>query len=138
MQWWIYALLSAVFAALVSILAKAGLRGIDSDLATAVRTSVVVPFAWIVAASLGKVPQLTQWPARTWCFIVASGLATGLSWLCFYRALSNGRIAGVLALDKLSVSIAIILAAVLLRERFGWREACAIVLLTSGALLLVK
>ncbi len=138
MQWWIYALLSAVFAALVSILAKAGLRGIDSDVATAVRTSVVVPFVWIVAAFSGKVPQLMQWPARTWCFIVASGLATGLSWLCFYRALSNGRVGGVLAVDKLSVAIAIILAAVLLRERFGWREAAAIVLLTSGALLLVK
>src|SRR4051812_11819247 len=118
MQWWMYALLSAVFAALVSILAKLGLKGIDSDLATAVRTTVVVPIAWIIAATLHKVPQLTQWPARTWLFLIASGFATGLSWLCFYRALSTGRVAGVLALDKVSVSIAIILAAVLLHERF--------------------
>jgi transporter family protein len=128
-------LLSAFFAGLTAILAKVGVRDIDSNLATALRTTVVLLFTWAIAAS-GKAWTLRTIPAKAWLFLVLSGVATGLSWLCYFRALQLGEASRVAPVDKLSVVIAIILAALFLHEPLTWRHWIAGTLIVAGAVLL--
>jgi transporter family protein len=135
MNWFFWALLSAVFAGVTAILAKVGVQNVSSNLATAIRTVVIFIFAWSVAlltrhqpiASLGK---------RTWLFLILSGLATGLSWLCYFRALQLGEASQVAPVDKLSVVIAIALAAIFLHERVTWIHWVGGLLIVSGSIIL--
>jgi len=135
LSWLHWALLSALFAGLTAILGKIGVEGIDSNLAVAIRTTVVLLFAWLVAL-LGKVPALTTLPGRAWIFLVLSGLATGLSWLCYYRALQIGEASRVAPIDKLSVVVAIVLAALILGEKLTWQHWVGGALIVSGSLVL--
>ena len=131
-MWFIFALLSAVFAALTSILAKVGIEGVNSNLATAIRTVVVVVMAWgmvfLTNAQIGK---------KSWIFLILSGLATGASWLCYYRALQLGQASKVVPIDKLSVVITLILAFVFLHEDFTMKSLIGCVLIGAGTLIMV-
>ena len=135
MNWFFWALLSGLFAGVTAILAKVGVQNVSSNLATAIRTVVIFIFAWSVAlltrhqpiASLGK---------RTWLFLILSGLATGLSWLCYFRALQLGEASQVAPVDKLSVVIAIALAAIFLHERVTWIHWVGGLLIVSGSIIL--
>lgn len=135
MNWLFWALLSALFAGLTAILAKIGVRDIDSNLATAIRTVVIVLFAWPIAL-VTKSQPLAAIPVRTWLFLVLSGLATGLSWLCYFRALKLGEASKVAPIDKLSVVVAIAFAAVFLQERLSWQHYFGGTLILSGAIVL--
>jgi len=137
MNWLIWALLSAFFAGLTAILAKIGVQGIDSNLATAIRTVVIVVFAWTVALFTNQQP-FRDIGGRTWLFLGLSGLATGLSWLCYFRALQLGEASRVAPIDKLSVVVAIALAAVFLHERLTWHHWVGGVLILAGALTLAR
>jgi bacterial/archaeal transporter family protein len=137
MNWLIWALLSAFFAGLTAILAKIGVQGIDSNLATAIRTVVIVVFAWTVALFSNQQP-LRDIGGRTWLFLGLSGLATGLSWLCYFRALQLGEASRVAPIDKLSVVVAIALAAVFLHERLTWHHWVGGSLILAGALTLAR
>ncbi len=137
MNWLIWALLSAVFAAATAILAKVGVAGVDSNLATAVRTIVVLIFAWVVAGiSAGGFEGLRAFSGKTWLFLALSGLATGLSWLCYFRALQLGEASKVAPIDKLSVVFVIVLAALFLREPLTWKTTAGALLIASGAVVL--
>src|ERR1700737_1331987 len=133
MSWLVWALLSAVFAGLTAVLAKVGVKDIDSNLATAIRTVVILVFAWSVALYRHD-QELSTVPPRTWLFLVLSGLATGASWLCYFRALQLGQVSKVAPIDKLSVVIAIILAAVFLHERLTWQNWVGGALIVGGPL----
>jgi transporter family protein len=134
MTWFFWALLSALFAGLTAIRAKVGVRDIDSNLATAIRTVVILLFAWPIAL-VTKSQSLAAVPVRTWLFLVLSGLATGLSWLCYFRALQLGEASKVAPIDKLSVVVAIVFAAVFLRERLTWQHYLGGTLIVSGAIV---
>src|SRR6201985_1714980 len=116
MTWLVWALLSAFFAAATAILAKVGVAGIDSNLATAIRTAVVLVFTWAIAIALGKHNAMAEIESRSWLFLVLSGIATGLSWLCYFRALQLGPASAVAPIDKLSVVIVIVCAWLFLGE----------------------
>lgn len=134
MNWFTWSLLSALFAGITAILAKVGVEGVNSNLATAIRTSVVLLFAWCIAIpALRSSPPLVR---RTWVFLVLSGLATGLSWICYFRALQIGKASQVAPVDKLSVAIAIVLAVIFLGERLSLREGIGAALIITGALVL--
>jgi transporter family protein len=140
-HWLAWALLSAVFAGLTAVLAKVGVSQVDANLATAIRTTVILFFSWTLAFVTG--PALEDWPAmlaalprRSWLFLVLSGLATGLSWLCYFRALQLGPASRVAPVDKLSVVFAIALAACFLKEPLGWRQWAGGALIVVGALIL--
>ena len=133
MTWLAWSLLSAVFAALTAILAKLGVAGIDADLATAVRTSVVVVFAWLLAMATRRAGDFEAFTAKTWLFLTLSGLATGLSWICYFRALKAGPASRVAPIDKLSVVLVILLAALFLGERITWGKAVGGLLIAAGA-----
>ena len=136
-MWFLFALGSAVFAALTSILAKIGIEGVESNLATAIRTVVVVVMAWVmvfVTNQQGGIQSISQ---RSWLFLILSGLATGASWLCFYRALQMGEASKVVPIDKLSVVITLVLAFVFLHEQFTPKSLLGCVLIGAGTLLLV-
>ena len=135
--WAIYALLSAVFAALTSILAKIGITGIDSNLATAIRTAVVLVMAWGIVFMTGVQEQVTNIGTRSWVFLVLSGLATGLSWLFYYRALQMGDASRVVPIDKSSVVIRMILAFVVLKEQGSWPTVIGGILITAGTFVLI-
>jgi len=135
LTWLSWALLSAVFAGLTAVLAKIGVKDIDSNLATAIRTVVIVLFAWSVAWFRNDQPLSTV-TSRTWLFLVLSGLATGASWLCYFRALQLGQVAKVAPIDKLSVVVAILLAAVFLHERLTWQNWIGGALIVGGTLVL--
>lgn len=135
MNWLIWALLSAFFAGLTAILAKTGLEGVNSHIATAIRTVVVVIFSWIIALSLAPVSTVTDLTKRNWTFLILSGLATGLSWLCYFRALQLGEASRVAPVDKLSVVFTIILAACFLKERLTWTQGLGAALILAGVLL---
>ena len=135
MGWLGWAFLSAVFAGLTAVLAKVGVKDVDSNLATAIRTVVILVFAWSVALYRND-QQLSTVPPRTWLFLVLSGLATGASWLCYFRALQLGQVAKVAPIDKLSVVIAILLAAVFLHERLTWQNWVGGALIVAGTLIL--
>jgi transporter family protein len=136
MNWLFWSLLSAFFAALTAILAKIGVAGVDSNLATAVRTTVVLIFAWGVALAANPVSAVLGWERRTWIFLVLSGLATGLSWLCYFRALQLGPASKVAPIDKLSVVFVILFAALFLGESLTWKTALGGALIAAGALVL--
>ena len=135
--WVVYALLSALFAALTSILAKIGINGVDSNLATAIRTVVVLVMAWGLVFMTGVQKQISNIGARSWLFLVLSGIATGLSWLFYYRALQIGEASKVVPVDKLSVIITLVLAFVFLHESFTMKSMIGCVLIGAGTLLMV-
>ena len=134
--WLPFALLSAVFAALTAVLAKIGIKGVDSDLATAVRTTVVLLLAWGIALGRGATAGLPDLSGRTWLFLTLSGLATGASWLCYFRALKLGPVSRVAPIDKLSVVLTLALSVALLGEPLSWRSALGAVLIAAGAVVL--
>lgn len=135
MNWLYWALLSALFAGLTAVLAKVGVRDVDSNLATAIRTVIILFFAWSIALATNSQP-LAAVSGRTWLFLVLSGLATGLSWLCYFRALQLGEASKVAPIDKLSVVIAIALAALFLREQLTWQHYLGGALIVCGAIVL--
>ena len=135
-MWALFALGSAVFAALTSILAKMGIEGVNSNLATAIRTVVVVLMVWGMVFLTGAQSGLSGIGKKSWLFLILSGLATGASWLCYYRALQIGEASKVVPIDKLSVVITLVLAFVLLHETFTVRSAVGAVLITAGTLIM--
>lgn len=136
-MWFIFALLSAVFAALTSILAKIGIDGVNSNLATAIRTAVVLVMAWGMVFLTGTQSGISAIGRKSWLFLILSGLATGASWLCYYRALQMGEASKVVPIDKMSVVITLILAFVFLHETFTWKSAVGAALITVGTLVMV-
>lgn len=136
MNWLVWSLLSAVFAAATALLAKLGIAHVDSNLATAIRTSFVVVFAWAIALSLNSHAGLSQIDRRGWMFLGASGVATGLSWLCYFRALSLGPASKVAPIDKLSVVFVILLAAPVLGEALTVGKVAGGALIVAGAVVL--
>ena len=136
-MWFIYALGSAVFAALTSILAKVGIEGVNSNLATAVRSVVVVVMSWAMVFITNTQGGLSEISKRSWLFLILSGLATGASWLCYYRALQIGEASKVVPIDKLSVVITLILAFIFLHEQFTAKSLIGCVLITIGTLVMV-
>ena len=137
MMWAVYALLSAVFAALTGILAKLGMEGIDSNLATALRTTVVLVMAWVIVLISGKQTEIGAITARGWVFLVLSGLATGLSWLCYFHALQIGEASKVIPIDKFSVVLSIIMAFVILGEKVTLTKIVGGALITLGTFVLI-
>ena len=136
-MWFVLAILSAVFAALTSILAKVGIDGVNSNLATAVRTVVVVVMAWGMVFLTNTQAGILEISKKSWLFLILSGLATGASWLCYYRALQTGEASKVVPIDKLSVVITLILAFVFLHEQFKVKSLIGCVLITVGTLIMV-
>ena len=136
-MWFIFALLSAIFAALTSILAKIGIDGVSSNLATAIRTVVVLLMAWgmvFLTHTQGGILDISK---KSWIFLILSGLATGASWLCYYKALQIGEASKVVSVDKLSVVITLILAFVFLHEKFKVKSLVGCILIGAGTLLMV-
>ena len=136
-MWMILAIGSAVFAALTSILAKVGIEGVNSNLATAIRTCVVLVLAWgmvFLTDAQGGIAGISR---RSWLFLILSGLATGLSWLCYYKALQLGEASKVVPIDKMSVVITLVLAFVFLHEKVNARSVIGCILITAGTLLMV-
>ncbi len=136
-MWVVFALLSAVFAALTSILAKVGIEGVNSNLATAIRTVVVVVMAWVMVLLTGTQSGIHEISKRSWLFLILSGLATGASWLCYYRALQIGEASKVVPIDKLSVVITLVLAFVFLKEDFNVKSVIGCALIGAGTLFMV-
>jgi transporter family protein len=134
--WLFWALLSAVFAAATALLAKVGIAGIDSNLATAIRTTVILIFTWAIAISLGAHNAIHHISRRSWLFLVLSGVATGLSWLCYFRALQLGPASRVAPIDKLSVAIVIVAAWLFLGEGMTPMKAVGGLLITAGAIFI--
>lgn len=136
-MWFVFALLSAIFAALTSILAKIGIDGVNSNLATAIRTVVVVAMSWGMVFLTQAQSGLLEISKKSWLFLILSGLATGASWLCYYKALQIGEASKVVPIDKLSVVITLILAFVFLHEEFTAKSLMGCVLIAAGTLLMV-
>jgi len=136
-MWFVLALLSAVFAALTSILAKVGLEGVNSNLATAIRTVVVVVMAWGMVFLTNAQNGIAEISKRSWLFLILSGLATGASWLCYYRALQLGDASKVVPIDKLSVVITLVLAFVFLHEQFTTKSLIGCILIGIGTMVMV-
>ena len=136
-MWLIFALLSSVFAALTSILAKIGISGVNSNLATAIRTFVVLAMAWVMVFVTNAQGGITEISKKSWIFLILSGLATGASWLCYYKALQIGEASKVVPIDKLSVVITLILAFVFLHEAFTVKSLIGMLLITAGTLVMV-
>ena len=136
-MWFILALASSIFAAATSILAKVGISNVNSNLATAIRTTVVLVMSWGMVFLTGSQQGIVQIDKRSWLFLVLSGLATGASWLCYYKALQIGDVAKVVPIDKLSIVITVILAAILLHEQMTLRTVLGCVLISAGTFLMV-
>ena len=136
-MWLFYALLSAVFAAVTSILAKVGIEGVNSNLATAIRTVVVVIMAWGMVFITNTQNGIADISRKSWLFLILSGLATGASWLCYYKALQMGEASKVVPVDKLSVVITLVLAFVFLHEKFTVKSLIGCVLIGTGTILMV-
>lgn len=136
-MWWIYALLSALFAALTAIFAKIGIKGVDTDLATAIRTVVIIILAWAIVFIKGSNNTIGSLTRQNWTFLILSGCATGLSWICYFKALQLGKVSQVAPVDKLSVALAIILAAVFLGETLTLKTSIAALLIISGTFVLI-
>lgn len=136
-MWLLFALLSSIFAALTSILAKVGIEGVNSNLATAVRTMVVVVMAWGMVFLTGAQSGIQEISKKSWIFLILSGLATGASWLCYYKALQIGEASKVVPIDKLSVVITLVLAFVFLHERFTPKSLVGCILIGIGTLVMV-
>lgn len=137
-MWLLFALLSAVFAALTSVLAKIGIENVESNLATAIRTAVVIIMAWGMVFLTNGQSGLANISRKSWVFLILSGLATGASWLCYYKAIQIGEISKVVPVDKLSVVITLILAAIFLHEDFTPKTLLGAVLITAGTLILIS
>lgn len=135
-MWFVFAMLSSVFAALTSIFAKIGIDGINSNLATAIRTTVVLVMAWLMVFLTGGKGGISEISRRGWIFLILSGLATGASWLCYYKALQMGDVSKVVPIDKLSVVITILLAFIFLHEQFTVKALIGAVLITVGAVIM--
>ena len=136
-MWLVFAILSSVFAALTSILAKVGIDGVNSNLATAIRTLVVLIMAWAMVFLTNNQSGITEIGKKSWIFLILSGLATGASWLCYYKALQMGDASKVVPIDKLSVVITLIMAFVFLHEDFTSKSIIGCILITSGPLFMV-
>ncbi len=136
MQWFLFALLSALFASLVSIFAKIGMKGIDSNLATFFRILVILPFAFLLVFIQGTLKDFTKFTPTTWIFLILSGLATGLSWLFYFRALQIGDVSKVVPIDKLSFVFAIVLGIMIFKERITGYGMLGISLLLAGTYLI--
>lgn len=136
-MWLIFAILSSVFAALTSVLAKVGIEDVDSNLATAIRTVVVVVMAWAMVFITNAHTGISNIDKKSWIFIILSGIATGASWLFYYKALQMGDVSKVVPIDKLSVVITMVLAFVFLHEKFTPKSIIGAVLITAGTLLMV-
>ena len=136
-MWLLFALLSALFAALTSILAKVGIQGVNSNLATAIRTAVVLIMAWAMVFLIHAQTGLGEIDRKSWLFLILSGLATGGSWLCYYRALQLGEVSKVVPIDKLSVVITLVLAFLFLHEKFTAKSLIGCVLIAAGTLVMV-
>ena len=135
-MWFVFALMSAIFAALTSILAKVGIEGVNSNLATAIRTVVVVVMAWGMVFLTGAQTGIGEIGKKSWLLLILSGLATGASWLCYYRALQMGEASKVVPVDKFSVVITLVLAFLFLKEQFTLKSLAGCVLIGAGTLLL--
>ena len=135
-NWLLWSLLSALFAGMTAILAKVGVEGINANLATAIRTSVVLLFAWLIVGISRTPISLSTISRRTWIFLILSGIATALSWICYFRALQLGLASKVAPIDKLSVIFAIVMAAVFLHEPISWQQWAGGGLIVAGAVLL--
>ena len=135
-MWLLFAVGSAVFAALTSILAKVGIDGVNSNLATAIRTVVVLVMAWGIVFLTGGQSSISAISKKSWLFLILSGLATGASWLCYYKAIQLGSVSKVVPIDKLSVVITLILAFVFLHEEFTAKSAVGAILITAGTLIM--
>ena len=136
-MWFVFAILSAVFAALTSILAKIGIENVNSNLATAVRTVVVVIMAWVMVFVTNTQSGIMDISKKSWIFLILSGLATGASWLCYYKALQIGDASKVVPIDKLSVVITLILAFVFLHEQFSTKSIIGCILIGIGTMVMV-
>ena len=136
-MWFVFAVLSAVFAALTSILAKVGIEGVNSNLATAIRTMVVLIMAWGMVFLTNTQGGISDISKKSWLFLILSGLATGASWLCYYKAIQLGDVSKVVPVDKLSVVITLVLAFVFLHEEFTAKSVIGCILIAAGTLLMV-
>ena len=136
-MWAIFAILSAIFAALTSILAKVGIEGVNSNLATAVRTIVVVLMAWFMVFVTGNLNGIIDISKKSWLFLILSGLATGASWLCYYKALQLGEVSKVVPIDKLSIVITIILAFIFLGEQITLKTLIGCCLIVAGTFVMI-
>lgn len=136
-MWWIYALLSAVFASLTAIFAKVGVKNIDSELATAIRTTIILILVWGIALFKGVIPSIQNFNKQNWIFLVLSGCATGLSWLFYFKALQIGKVSQVAPVDKLSVALTIILSIIFLKETLNWQTAIGALLIIAGTFVLI-
>lgn len=136
-MWWLFALLSAVFAALTSILAKVGIENVDSTLATAIRTVAVVGMSWLMVFITNTQSGISSISKKSWIFLILSGIATGASWLCYYKAIQMGDVSKVVPIDKLSVLFTLVLAFVFLHEKFNTKSLIGSILITAGTLVMV-
>lgn len=136
-MWKLYALLSALFASLTAIFAKVGVKDIDSNLATAIRTTIILILTWGIVAASGHLSAIKNVSRYTWIFLILSGVATGLSWLCYFKAIQLGDVSRVAPIDKLSVVFTIILAAILLHESLTPRVIIGGLLITAGAIVMI-
>ena len=136
-MWAVFAILSAVFAALTSILAKVGIDGVNSNLATAIRTLVVLIMAWGMVFMTNTQNGITSISNKSWIFLILSGICTGLSWLCYYRALQMGEVSKVVPIDKMSLVITLVLSFIFLHEKFTPKSLAGCVFLTIGTLIMV-
>ena len=136
-MWFLFALLSSVFAALTSILAKVGIEGVNSNLATAVRTVVVVIMAWVVVFMTNTRSGLPDIGRKSWIFLILSGLATGASWICYYKALQMGEASKVVPVDKFSIVLTVILAFLFLHEQITIKKLIGILLITAGTFFMI-
>lgn len=136
-MWWIYALLSALFAALTAIFAKIGIKGVDTDLATAIRTVIILILAWAIALFKGTHGGISTLTKTNWTFLILSGCATGLSWICYFRALQLGKVSQVAPVDKLSVALAIALSVIFLGEPLTLKNAIGALLIIGGTIVLI-
>lgn len=136
-MWWIYALLSAFFAALTAIFAKIGVENVNSNLATAIRTVVVLVMIWVIVFWRDEVKGITELSRRTWLFLTVSGLATGLSWIFYFKALQMGEVSKVAGIDKLSLALTVLFAVIFLGETLSWKTAAGAGLIVIGTLFLI-
>jgi transporter family protein len=136
-MWWIYALLSAFFAALTAIFAKVGIKGVDTDLAIAIRTAVVLVIAWAIAIARGTTNGIGGLTKVNWVFLLLSGCATGLSWICYFKALQLGKVVQVAPVDKLSVALAMIIAVIFLKEPINLKQGLGAALIITGTFVLI-
>lgn len=136
-MWWLYALLSALFAALTAIFAKVGVENVNSNVATAIRTVVVLVMIWLIVFLRGEAKEITHLSTKTWFFLGISGVATGLSWIFYFKALQMGEVSKVAGIDKLSLALTIVFAVLFLGETLTWKTALGAGLIIAGTLFLI-